>query len=31
MQARELTDSGAPTEAVEAILDLLAALREGRG
>lgn len=30
-QARRLADSGAPTEAVKAILDLVAALREGRG
>lgn len=30
-QARQLADSGAPTEAVKAILDHVAALREGRG
>lgn len=30
-QARHLADSGAPTEAVKAILDHVAALREGRG
>lgn len=30
MQARELAHSGAPTEAIEAILDHVAALREGR-
>ena len=29
-QARQLADSGAPTEAVKAILDHVAALREGR-
>lgn len=29
-EARQLTDSGAPTEAVKAILDHVAALREGR-
>ncbi|MHA6522935.1 hypothetical protein [Tessaracoccus sp. G1721] len=30
LQARRLADSGAPREAVEAILDQVAALREGR-
>lgn len=30
MRARQLLDSGAPTEAVEAILDHVAALRAGR-
>ena len=30
-QARQLADSGAPPEAVKAILDHVAALREGRG
>ena len=30
LQARQLADSGAPTEAVRAILDHVAALREGR-
>lgn len=30
LQARQLADSGAPAEAVEAILDHVAALREGR-
>lgn len=29
-QARQLADSGAPTEAVKAVLDHAAALREGR-
>jgi hypothetical protein len=31
LQARQLADSGAPAEAVEAILDHVTALREGRG
>lgn len=31
LQARQLADAGAPTEAVKAILDHVAALREGRG
>ena len=31
MRARQLAESGAPTEAVVAILDHVAALREGRG
>ncbi|BEH02286.1 hypothetical protein brsh051_15670 [Brooklawnia propionicigenes] len=31
LQARQLADSGAPTEAVRAILDHVAALLEGRG
>lgn len=30
LQARQLADSGAPTDAIEAILDHVAALREGR-
>lgn len=30
MRARQLADSGAPTEAVVEILDHVAALREGR-
>lgn len=29
-QARQLADAGAPTEVIEAILDHVAALREGR-
>lgn len=31
LQARQLADAGAPTEAVKSILDHVAALREGRG
>ena len=31
LQAKRLADSGAPTEAMEKILDHVAALREGRG
>ena len=31
LQARQLADSGAPSEAVRGILDHVAALREGRG
>lgn len=31
LEAKQLADSGAPTEAVKAILDHVAALREGRG
>lgn len=31
VRAKQLADSGAPTEAIEAILDHVAALREGRG
>lgn len=30
-QAQQLANSGAPTEAVEVILDHVAAVREGRG
>ena len=30
LQARALVESGAPTEAIEAILEQVAALREGR-
>ncbi|MBB1515646.1 hypothetical protein H5398_06605 [Tessaracoccus sp. MC1679] len=30
IKAKELADSGAPTEAIEEILDRVAALREGR-
>lgn len=30
LQARQLADAGAPTDVVEAILDHVAALREGR-